>query len=153
MYDLFELPSEQFAKRFAKAGAYEESKHPRDESGRWTEGAGGGSSTGKKPKGRFRQLAGHLGTVGGALAAGAVGIPLAVGGGIRLTHGGPLNNFAGSPVGRAARAVGRGAFRAGVRGRVGLANAAQSAVRHGAPAGISAVNRAARIVGSSYRIR
>lgn len=53
MTNLFELPSTTFLKRCLKAGNYDESKHPRDEKGRWT--AGG--------------VAAALG--GGALAAGA----------------------------------------------------------------------------------
>lgn len=36
--DLFELPSEALHKRLLKAGAYDESKHPRDEKGRWSAG-------------------------------------------------------------------------------------------------------------------
>lgn len=38
MADLFELPSTTLLKRVAKAGQYDESKHPRDERGRWTAG-------------------------------------------------------------------------------------------------------------------
>lgn len=82
MTSLFELPSERARKRFAKAGNYDESQHPRDQDGKWTSGGGGGAGKPKKPRRelsaweRVKGTAGHLLPVGGALAAGAIGIPL-----------------------------------------------------------------------------
>lgn len=67
--DIFELPSVAFAKRIAKAGAYEESKHPRDAKGRWSAAGGAAAAAGAAGAGLLGAAAlGH--PVGRALLPG-----------------------------------------------------------------------------------
>jgi hypothetical protein len=125
--DLFDIPSRQLRKRIAaKAGNYDESKHPRDENGRWTAGGVG------------RAVAGGALAAGGTLAAAAAaGHPAgrAVFPGIRRAV-----NAARYRAARSAASPGRvfdDAIGANIRG---LGRSSSQQMRHAWQTGVSALS-------------